>query len=184
MVGSQGRISNRFWLAGGGVSMGCGIWSMHFIGMLALRAPIPLSYDMPITTLSLLIAVAASWFALYLTSRRTLSPTNLILGGSLMGCAIGAMHYTGMAATRMLPPIRYDFGLVVLSLVIAIGTSIAAVWSAFKLRLETILTAFWKKAGSATILGAGICWMHYSGMAAVKFTPDSIFTVTHQYISH
>jgi NO-binding membrane sensor protein with MHYT domain/two-component sensor histidine kinase len=183
VVASHENGSEAFWLAGGAASMGSGIWSMHFIGMLAFRTPIPLSYDMPITTLSLLIAVAASWFALYLTSRRTLSPTNLILGGSLMGCAIAAMHYTGMAATRMLPPIRYDFGLVVLSLVIAIGTSIAAVWSAFKLRLETILTAFWKKAGSATVLGAGICLMHYAGMAAAMFRPDGISTVTPQNIS-
>jgi NO-binding membrane sensor protein with MHYT domain len=59
MVASQGRISNRFWLAGGGVSMGCGIWSMHFIGMLALRSPMLMSYDVPITVLSLLIAMAA-----------------------------------------------------------------------------------------------------------------------------
>ena len=184
MVASQGRISNRFWLAGGGVSMGCGIWSMHFIGMLALRTPIPMSYDVPITVLSLLIAVAASWFALYLTSRRTLSPTNLLLGGSLMGCAIAAMHYTGMAATRMLPPIHYDFALVVLSIVIAICTSIAALWSAFKLRLETILKAFWKRAGSATVMGAGICLMHYTGMTAAMFRPDGISTVIPQNISH
>jgi NO-binding membrane sensor protein with MHYT domain/two-component sensor histidine kinase len=182
VVASHGRDAEAFWLAGGAASMGSGIWSMHFIGMLAFRTPIPLSYDMPITALSLLIAVAASWFALYLTSRRTLSPTNLILGGSLMGCAIAAMHYTGMAATRMLPPIRYDFGLVVLSLVIAIVTSIAAVWSAFKLRLETILTAFWKKAGSAAVLGAGICLMHYTGLAAAMFMPDGISTATPQNI--
>ncbi len=164
--------------------MGCGIWSMHFIGMLAFRTPNPMSYDMPLTALSLLIAVAASWFALELTSRRTLRLRNLLAGGSLMGWAIAAMHYTGMAATLVVSPIHYDVGLVALSVVIAIGTSIAALWSAFKLRLETILTAFWKKAGSATIMGAGICWMHYTGMAAVKFTPDGIFTATPQYISH
>jgi NO-binding membrane sensor protein with MHYT domain/two-component sensor histidine kinase len=164
--------------------MGCGIWSMHFIGMLSFRTPMPMSYNLPITGLSLLIAMAASWFALHVASQATLSLTRLLSGGSLMGLGIAAMHYTGMAATLVSPPVHYDAGLVALSVVIAIGTSIAALWSAFKLRLETILTAFWKKAGSATIMGAGICWMHYTGMAAVKFTPDSIFTVTHQYISH
>jgi NO-binding membrane sensor protein with MHYT domain/two-component sensor histidine kinase len=164
--------------------MGCGIWSMHFIGMLAFRTPMPMSYDVPITVLSLLIAVAASWFALYVTSRRTLSLSRLLAGGSLMGFAITAMHYTGMAATRAIPPIHYDFGLVALSEVIAIGTSIIALWSAFILRLEAIFTAFWKKAGSATVMGAGICWMHYTGMAAARLTPDSISAVAPQNISH
>jgi signal transduction histidine kinase len=94
------------------------------------------------------------------------------------------MHYSGMAAMRIHPPIHYDFGLVALSAVIAIGTSIVALWSAFNLRLETIFTAFWKKAGSGTIMGAGICSMHYTGMAAARFTPDSISTATPQNISH
>jgi NO-binding membrane sensor protein with MHYT domain len=82
----------------------------------------------------------------------------------------------GVAAMRVLPPVHHDVGLVALSGVIAIGTSVVARWSAFNLRLETIFTAFWKKAGSATIMAAGICLMHYTGMAAAKFTPDSIST--------
>jgi NO-binding membrane sensor protein with MHYT domain/two-component sensor histidine kinase len=162
--------------------MGCGIWSMHFIGMLSFRAPTPMSYDVPLTVLSLLIAVASSGFALYLTSRPTLSPGGLLAGGSLMGFGIAAMHYTGMGAALVVPPIHYDAGLVALSGVIAIGTSIAALWSAFKLRMETILTAFWKKAGSAAVMGAGICWMHYTGMAAVMFTPNSVSTGTREII--
>ena len=106
--------------------MGCGIWSMHFVGMLSFRTPIPMSYDVPTTALSLLIAVSASWFALWLASRRTLSLSSLLAGGSLMGFGIAAMHYTGMGAALVQPPIQYDLGLVALSVVIAIGTSIAA----------------------------------------------------------
>jgi NO-binding membrane sensor protein with MHYT domain/two-component sensor histidine kinase len=164
--------------------MGCGIWSMHFIGMLALRSPVLMSYDIPITALSLLIAVAASWFALYFASRQILEPIGLLLGSCLMGLAIDAMHYTGMAAARMSPPIHYDLGLVALSCAIAIATSIAALWSAFKLRLETVFTAFWKKAGSATVMGTGICLMHYTGMAAARFPLGSVSTVTPQNFSH
>jgi len=164
--------------------MGCGIWTMHFIGMLSFRTPVPMSYDLPITGLSLLIAVVASWFALYVASRATLNLNTLLSGGCLMGLGIAAMHYTGMEAARVLPPIHYDLGLVALSVLIAIGTSIAALLSAFRLRLETILTAFWKKAGSATVLGTGICWMHYTGMAAVILTPDSISTAAPQIIGH
>jgi Bacterial signalling protein N terminal repeat len=89
-----------------------------------------------------------------------------------------------MAAMRVLPPVHHDVGLVALSGVIAIGTSVVALWSAFNLPLETIFTAFWKKAGSATIMGAGICLMHYTGMAAAKFTPHSISTAAPQTINH
>jgi NO-binding membrane sensor protein with MHYT domain/two-component sensor histidine kinase len=170
VVASHGQKSRPFWLGGGAAAMGCGIWSMHFIGMLAFSAPSRMSYAVPVTGLSLLIAVAASGFALYVTSRRSLSPSRLLAGGSLLGLAIAAMHYTGMAA-------------IALSVVIAVGTSITALWSAFKLRLETIFTAFGKKAGSATVLGLGICLMHYTGMAAARFTPDSISTATPHNIS-
>jgi EAL domain-containing protein (putative c-di-GMP-specific phosphodiesterase class I)/NO-binding membrane sensor protein with MHYT domain len=183
VVASHGRKSGPFWLGGGAAAMGCGIWSMHFIGMLAFSAPSRMSYAVPVMGLSLLIAVAASGFALYVTSRRSLSPSRLLAGGSLLGFAIAAMHYTGMAAMRVLPPIHYDFGLIALSVVIAVGTSITALWSAFKLRLETIFTAFGKKAGSATVLGLGICLMHYTGMAAARLTPDSISTATPHNIS-
>jgi NO-binding membrane sensor protein with MHYT domain/two-component sensor histidine kinase len=183
VVASHGQKSRPFWLGGGAAAMGCGIWSMHFIGMLAFSAPSRMSYAVPVMGLSLLIAVAASGFALYVTSRRSLSPSRLLAGGSLLGFAIAAMHYTGMAAMRVLPPIHYDFGLIALSVVIAVGTSITALWSAFKLRLETIFTAFGKKAGSATVLGLGICLMHYTGMAAARFTPDSISTATPHNIS-
>jgi NO-binding membrane sensor protein with MHYT domain/two-component sensor histidine kinase len=184
VVASQGRDSEALWLAGGAASMGSGIWSVHFIGMLAFRTPMPMSYDVPLTCLSLLIAVGASWFALYLTSRRTFSLSGLLVGGSLMGIAIAAMHYTGMTAMRVLPPIRYDIGLVALSCIIAVGTSIVALWSAFKLRLETILTAFWKKAGSATVMGAGICLMHYTGMAAAMFPSYDTSTAKLPYTSN
>jgi hypothetical protein len=136
------------------------------------------------TGLSLLIAVAASGFALYVTSRGTLSLGRLLSGSSLLGFAIAAMHYTGMAAMRVLPPVHHDVGLVALSVVIAIGTSVVALWSAFNLRLETIFTASWKKAGSAAIMGGGICLMHYTGMAAAMFTSHSISTATPENISH
>jgi NO-binding membrane sensor protein with MHYT domain len=173
VAASLGRKTGPYWLAGGAATMGSGIWSMHFIGMLAFRMPIPISYDFPITALSLLIAVAGSGFALYVTSRRTLSRYRLLIGGALLGCAIAAMHYTGMAAMHIHPHVHYGIGLFTLSVLVAVGTSIAALWSAFILRWETKYTAFWKKAGSAIVMGAGICCMHYTGMAAATFAPDS-----------
>lgn len=132
-----GRISllapsraRHLWLAGGGAAMGVGIWSMHFVGMLAFSLPIPLGYDLTITGASLGIAVAVSWFALFIITRAKLSPPRLLAGGVLMGLGIAGMHYVGMAAMRMSPAIRYDPTLVIASIVIAIGASSAALWLA------------------------------------------------------
>src|SRR5207249_2592084 len=95
-----------------------------------------------------------------------------------------AMHYTGMAAMEMQPPIRYDPLLFVLSIVIAVAASVAALWVAFQLRTETFVSAFWKKAGAAMIMGAAICGMHYTAMAAANFAPNSVCTVAPQEINN
>jgi diguanylate cyclase (GGDEF)-like protein len=178
VVASRGSRGARYWLAGGAVSMGTGIWSMHFIGMLALHLPIPMAYNIRLTLLSLLIAAIVSGFALHMVSHDTLSLRRLLRGGLLMGLGIATMHYTGMAAMEMKPGLRYNPLLFSLSVLIAIGASVAALWIAFQLRAETILSAFWRKAGSALVMGAAIAGMHYTGMAAAIFAPDSICTVS------
>jgi NO-binding membrane sensor protein with MHYT domain/two-component sensor histidine kinase len=183
IVASKGRGAEWYWLAGGAVSMGAGIWSMHFIGMLAFRLPIALSYDVALTLLSLLAAVLASGVALFIASRLTLKRSVLLVTGLLMSTGIVSMHYIGMAAMRMEPPIRYSPLLVAASVLVATVASIAAVWSAFTLRLQTIVTAFWKKAGSALVMGGGICGMHYIGMASASFAPNSVCTVVPQQIN-
>src|SRR3954447_6975570 len=98
----------RVWLFGGAFAMGIGIFSMHFVGMLAFSLPIPMGYDVTITLLSLAIAVIVSGFALHMVSRDTLSAKKLVGGGILMGLGICAMHYTGMAAMEMEPGITYQ----------------------------------------------------------------------------
>jgi PAS domain S-box-containing protein len=182
-VAAHGRKSRPYWLAGGAISMGTGIWSMHFIGMLAFHLPIPVSYDIPITLLSLLIAIVASGFALVWVSFGTMGIGRLAGGGLLMGVAIVSMHYTGMAAMRMEPPIQYQPFVVGLSALVAVAASVIALWSAFRLRMETMTTAFWKKAGSAFVMGTAIYGMHYIAMAAAMFAPNSVCTVDPQYIN-
>jgi NO-binding membrane sensor protein with MHYT domain/two-component sensor histidine kinase len=184
VAASHGRTARLYWLAGGAISMGTGIWSMHFIGMLAFRLPIPVSYDIPITLLSLLIAVIASGFALVWVSFGALGMGRLLGGGLLMGVAIISMHYTGMAAMGMDPPIQYEPFTFGLSILVAVAASVAALWSAFRLRMETITTAFWKKAGSAFVMGTAIYGMHYAGMAAAAFAPNSVCTVSPRDIDH
>ncbi len=154
--------------------MGVGIWSMHFIGMLAFALPIPLGYDLSITTLSLVIAIGVSFFALSVATRPTLGWRRLVVGGALMGAGIAGMHYTGMAAMRMEPPIDYQPLLFSLSIVIAMVASVAALWIAYSLRDEAARHIFLKRAAAAGVMGLAITGMHYTGMAAAQFRPGAI----------
>ena len=172
ITASKGRAA-KLWLLGGAFSMGTGIWSMHFIGMLAFSLPVPMGYDVPVTLLSMLIAIVVSGFALYTVSRSKLTARNLLTGGVLMGIGIASMHYTGMAAMETSPPIQYDPALFVASVVIAIGASLAALSIAFTLRTES-LWMIYAKYGAAVVMGFAITGMHYTGMAAARFAPDTI----------
>jgi NO-binding membrane sensor protein with MHYT domain/nitrogen-specific signal transduction histidine kinase len=171
---SKNSTTGLLWLVAGATAMGAGIWSMHFVGMLAFRLPIAVSYDIPITLLSLLFAIAASGFALYVLSSGEIAARRLLSSGVVMGAGIVAMHYTGMAAMEVSPPIRYDPLLVAASVLIAIAASIAALWISARLRRETITSAFWRKAGSALVMAVAIAGMHYTGMAAAFFEPTTI----------
>ncbi|MFV3306695.1 putative bifunctional diguanylate cyclase/phosphodiesterase [Pseudomonas sp. NY15181] len=160
------------WIAGGGVAMGIGIWSMHFIGMLAFSLPIALGYDMPLTLLSLAIAVISSGFALALVSQESLPPWQLVIGALAMGAGISCMHYLGMSAMLMQPGIDYDplwFGL---SLLIAVLASGAALYIAFRLRRNTPYVRL-VRGGAALVMGVAIVGMHYTGMAAARFPEGS-----------
>src|SRR5437588_9145725 len=97
---ARGRV-RLAWLIGGAAAMGSGIWSMHYIGMLAFSLPVPVSYDWPTVLLSLLAAVFASAVALFVVSRRKMGLTRALAGAAIMGCGISTMHYTGMAAMRL-----------------------------------------------------------------------------------
>ncbi|MES2073310.1 MAG: EAL domain-containing protein [Pseudomonadota bacterium] len=172
-INSAHQKGASWWLAGGALAMGIGIWSMHFIGMLAFRLPIPLGYDLGITFLSLLIAVVASGFALWRVSQPVLPLAKLSSSAVLMGIAIAAMHYTGMMAMRMTPGIQYDPLLFGASVVIAIAASGAALWIAFMLRKNTPNVRL-ARGGAALVMGAAIVGMHYTGMAAANFPIGSI----------
>ncbi|MBN4668064.1 EAL domain-containing protein [Pandoraea nosoerga] len=167
IVSARGSVA-RWWLAGGAFAMGVGIWSMHFIGMLAFDLPIPLGYDPAITLLSLLIAVVFSAFALWLVCLDTLPWHRLAFGAILMGIGVASMHYTGMAAMRMEPGIHYTPWIFCLSVLIAIAASGAALWIAFSLRRHSPRTRQ-LRAGAAVVMGLAIVGMHYTGMAAAEF---------------
>jgi PAS domain S-box-containing protein len=168
VTAAQGR-RRAAWLLGGSVAMGIGIWSMHFVAMLALTLPVPTMYDVPLVVLSVLVAIGASLVALVVVSREAPSMAGLALAAPLMGSAIAGMHYIGMAAVRVPAVHRYDSRLVVLSVAIAIGASYAALWLAFRFRSDHAHGAWLRKAASAAVMGLAIAGMHYTAMAAATF---------------
>ncbi|MDQ3200731.1 MAG: diguanylate cyclase, partial [Pseudomonadota bacterium] len=172
IASAKGRAVH-FWMAGGAVAMGIGVWSMHFIGMLAFDLPIDLGYDVTLTALSLITAVLSCGFALWLVSQPQLPVWQLAFGALVMGAGISAMHYTGMAAMRMQPGIDYDPALFSASLLIAVVASGAALWIAFRLRQHSPYVCL-IRGGAAVIMGIAIVGMHYTGMAAARF-PDGSF---------
>ncbi len=172
VTSANGRV-RLLWLSGGAFAMGIGIWSMHYIGMLALRLPIPVQYDWPTVLLSLLAAILASSIALFVVSRQKMGFVRALVGSLFMGGGIAAMHYTGMAAMRLPAMCHYSPGLVTLSVVLAIVISFVALLLTFYFRGETSAGG-WKKATSALVMGAAIPVMHYTGMAAASYTPHPL----------
>ncbi|MDR5773994.1 MULTISPECIES: EAL domain-containing protein [unclassified Caballeronia] len=179
----QSRL-RHVWLAGGAASMGLGIWSMHFIGVLAFQLPIPLGYDFWITTGSLVIAVLTSFFALYVITGAKLTARRLVVSSVMMGAGIAAMHYTGDAAMRMLPAIVYDPTLFAASIVIAIVASGAALWIARTLSDANKSHVLTKRAAAALVMGIAITGMHYTGNAAAEFAPGSICGAANDVDTH
>jgi NO-binding membrane sensor protein with MHYT domain len=152
--------------------------------MLGLELSTFVSYDVPLTLLSLAAGIVSAALAFTWVSGHPVGFRTLLVGGVLVGCGIAAMHYIGMAAMKMDPPIRHDPALFALSIVIAIGASVVAMWCAFTLRMESFFSAFWKKAGSAIIMGSAIFGMHYTGMAAANFERGSISAAARQDFDH
>jgi two-component system cell cycle sensor histidine kinase/response regulator CckA len=158
-----------FWLVGGASAMGLGIWSMHYIGMLAFTLPVPVSYDWPTVMLSLRVVILASGVALYVVSRKSMSLPRTVAGSIVMGSGIAAMHYIGMAAMRSTAMCHYNPLLVALSVALAIAISFVALRLAFLARDEKKGLSL-RKIASAASMGLAIPVMHYTGMAAVRFT--------------
>ena len=161
----------RIWLGIGAVVMGVGIWTMHFVGMLAFSLPVPIAYSVSTTFWSLAVAILTSGFALTMTSRRRKLPrASLMLSSVAMGVGIATMHYMGMGAITLFPGIAYNPALVALSFLIAISASFVALWlfvhfpegdDSFGRRLSRM--------GAAVVMGLAISGMHYTAMAAAHF---------------
>jgi diguanylate cyclase (GGDEF)-like protein/PAS domain S-box-containing protein len=163
------------WWAGGSIAMGTGIWSMHFVGMLAFSLPIALGYTRLLTFLSWVAAVVVSSVALWVAGRSGRLTLLRIAGGSLaMGLGICAMHYIGMAAMDMAPAIVWDARLVAASAGIAVGASAAALLIFDWLRELGRWRGFFYQVAAAIVMGLAISGMHYTGMAAANFPQGTV----------
>src|SRR5260221_1939294 len=135
-VTAAGGWARAVWLLGGAGAMGTGIWSMHYLGMLAFMLPIPVAYHWPTVLLSLLAAILAAVVALGVVSRPKMGAFPALAGSVLMGAGIASMHYIGMGAMR-LPAVRqFNFFLVVVSVMFAVLISLAPLWITFHFRDE------------------------------------------------
>ncbi|OPH58436.1 PAS domain S-box protein [Paenibacillus ferrarius] len=168
-----GKISSSkggyrwLWQLFGAIAMGMGIWSMHFVGMLAFSLSVPVAYNLLTVIQSVIVAIAASFIALFVVGRSELKLSQLLLAGVLLAAGISAMHYIGMAAMQI--DISYRPLYFNLSILIAIVASIAALWLSFYFRKGTGSRKVWEKLGSGFIMGAAIVGMHYTGMVAAEF---------------
>jgi PAS domain S-box-containing protein len=172
-VTAAGGWTRAVWLLGGAGAMGTGIWSMHYIGMLAFILPIPVAYHWPTVLLSLFAAILASVVALGVVSRHKMGWFRALAGSVLMGAGIASMHYIGMAAMRLPAICQFNSFLVVLSVVFAVLISLAALWITFHFR-DGKTGIGWEKLAGAVVMGAAIPVMHYTGMAAASFTPSGM----------
>ncbi|KAA0974008.1 bifunctional diguanylate cyclase/phosphodiesterase [Pseudomonas sp. ANT_H12B] len=166
--------SQRLWRWVGAGCLAGGIWAMHFISMLAFQVPIEIQYHLPTTLVSLIFALTASWLALQTLSHPHLNFWQYLRAAVWIGLGIATMHYVGMAAMRSVATAYYHPALFALSIVIAIGASLAALLISSHLRDGSGAFHLLLKYTASLVLGAGIVSMHFTGMAALNLVlPDN-----------
>jgi PAS domain S-box-containing protein len=162
-------IERLFWMGLGASIMGLAIWSMHFVGMLAMSMNMPMSYDPWLSFLSMIAAAVGAGLAFLILQRPTIGAVQYIFGSLAMGLAISTMHYTGMASMRMAAKIVYDPLLFTASILVAIIASVGALWLTFRPAIGSTIAILLQKVGSAVVMGLAISGMHYTGMAAAHY---------------
>ena len=166
----------------GSIALGGGIWSMHFIGMLAFELCTQVDYGWVLTSASLIPGIAASWVALNHIVTKPKGAIPLITAGVLVGAGIGTMHYSGMAAMEMAPLLRYDLAIFALSIIVAVSLAILSLWIRFGLTkaFSRSFTELQLNMASALVMGCAIAGMHYTGMAAARFVRPPGFEFSNQ----
>lgn len=171
--------SKLHWAMISAFTLGVGIWSMHFIGMLALNLPCTVHYNPLITLISMIPSILASGVALGIVWNHGTKRLPPLIGSILLGSGIGLMHYTGMAAMRLEGVVRYDPPLFALSIIVAVALS----YIALRVKGGSVDARKHSDTLVAVIMGSAVSGMHYTAMSASYFVrgdgttlPSSGFT--------
>ncbi|MGP1716667.1 MAG: PAS domain S-box protein [Methylophilus sp.] len=162
-------VSQKFSIIASSISLGAGIWAMHFIGMLAYEICTKVTYNPEVTMISMMPGILASYYALNLMTENQLDYGKLIKGGLSVGTGIGAMHYTGMLAMKMEPVLKFDLVWVLISVVVVVCLATLALWTGIFLNQKGKLPAKLSIALGGILMGSAITAMHYTGMASARF---------------
>ena len=163
MIGPGGKINHFDLLAATLALGGIGVWTMHFIGMAALRMDLRVGYSMVETVISLVVVCAATGYGLTYVARNPTSLQRLLVAGTAVGLGVVVMHYLGMYGMRFGGYINWSTGLVAVSIAIAVVAATAALWLAFNTKPVALRLV------AAVIMAVAVCAMHYTGMAAADF---------------
>ncbi|OWA06757.1 hypothetical protein B9W68_20205 [Streptomyces sp. CS227] len=162
-----GQTFKAGWLALGAAAIGCGVWTMHFVGMMGFSvAESAISYDVPLTLVSLGVAIVVVGIGVFIVGYRGTRPATLATAGLVTGLGVAAMHYIGMYSMSLRGEFAYDPVLVVLSVLIAVVAATAALWAAMTVR------GFLPSLGASAIMGVAVTGMHYTGMSAMTVHLD------------
>lgn len=164
-VGTAGGPRRRQLLAGAAITLALAIWSMHFVGMLAAKLPVPVDFLVLPTLLSFLVCVLVVGIAVFTASQRHLTSLRLGLAAFVMGAGICTMHYLGMYALHTSLIMQHDPAYVLASFLIAFNASGLALWLLFGLGRRPPLVV------SAAVMALAISAMHYTAMAGLTFEP-------------
>jgi len=173
---SVGRF-RKSWLLGGACAMGIGVWAMHFIGMLAFKLPLPVSYDLITTLLSVIPAILAS--AVVIRQISIIAPSNfqIFKSGTLMGLGIGCMHYLGMAAMQLPAKMYYQPEVFILSVIVAVAlATLAIATKVWAVQYKEHRNQQYYRLISILVMGLAVAGMHYTAMAAVVYFPDPSYS--------
>jgi NO-binding membrane sensor protein with MHYT domain len=169
-LSSSNKLNRSLFITLGALAMGCGIWAMHFTGMLAYSMPEHVGYSLPITLISVIPAIIGSGIALFLLSHQEITLARNQTAAFFLATCIALMHYTGMEAMKMNAELRYDFWLFILSYIVAhLLASIALAVKYINLERFIGKDVFYKNLFSAILMGCAISGMHYTAMAAARF---------------
>jgi len=166
------RTRGLAWLSAAATVFGSGVWATHFVAELAYNPGFPLGYDIGLTALSAVIAMSVAWLGMLVA----LWGEAPMLGGAVVGAAVGAMHYVGMTALRVPAELRWDARYVLASLAIGVLLSVPAI----RILCQASASAWPRRLGGALLLVAAICGLHFTGMAAVVIVPNPLVEVSGQ----